>query len=239
MEKKRKNTPFILCIGAMLLVAAALLVVWACKPGEAAPSTQTAMAAPRAQEPIVVTKETEKIVEVEVVKKVDISTVEEKLRNMSFLITQEYFFTDVIDYQSAKDLKIFGKAIATSVFKSGYMVQYDGTVSAGVDFSGVTVSRDEEMQVITVEVPAAVLYNTSIDFDSFMLITEKESAFNKLSAEDYNSGLQELVKKAEARAIERGILKDADMNARLLINGFVNSLLEGETYSVRVKTKEA
>ena len=62
---------------------------------------------------------------------VSVETIEDGLANMGFLVTQEYYFTQVERYTKEKEI-IFG--ITSS---SEFLYSYDGQVFAGVDFEKI------------------------------------------------------------------------------------------------------
>ena len=174
--------------------------------------------------------EVEKIVEVE--KEITAATIRDGLRDMGFLVTEEYFFTQVVGFSSVK--KLF--SLELGITESRYLVSYDGVVTAGIDFSGITVEKDEAGGVIRVGVPRASIRSVDIDPNSFELYTEKEGLGNPISVADYNQSLIELEKNAEARALDRGILDRADENAVRVIENFIRSLMDTSGWEIRIET---
>lgn len=240
---KQENKQLLILCGAALAVVALIVGIWAGtrnREPEAA-HVEAAVTAPAAAEPVVIEKERFVEVQVEVEKEITAEIIEDGLRSMGTLITQEYYFTEVGDYESTKtwSTKIFGKEISGKVWGSDskFCIQYDGTVSAGVDFSAVTVTRDADKKLVTVALPKAAVYNVSIDFDSFRLLGEKESLLNKTSVADYNNVLKELQSNATVKAKERGLLEQADKNAALTVKNFAVSLIGDTGYTVKVVTK--
>lgn len=43
---------------------------------------------------------------------------------------------------------------------------YDGTVTAGIDFSKIDINIDEETETITLTLPESEILNTTVDFGS-------------------------------------------------------------------------
>lgn len=174
----------------------------------------------------VVEKEVEKFVEVE--KTITSETIAEGLKDMGFLVTEEYYFTMVESYEKTKSLFKF---ITT---KSNFLYSYDGVLYAGVDFERISVDKDDDKKVINITIPKAVTQSITIDKNSFKAYEEKEGWGNELTMEDFNKSLLELEKAAESRAIDRGVLDRADENAKEVIGKFVNSLA-GDDYTVVFK----
>lgn len=166
---------------------------------------------------------------------VSFDTVQESLRSMSELTTEEYVFTEVV---SDTKLKPF-LGINFSWRESSFIASYDGIVRAGIDFSKITVQATETAELdgktrITIKIPKAEILGTEIDRDSFVLYSEKTGLGNPLSASDFNESLVGLQKDVETKAEEKGVLKKAQDNAKLLIGNFVKNLLPGEEYIVEV-----
>lgn len=172
----------------------------------------------------VVVKEVAKIVEVE--KHIDSEIIEDGLRDMGVLITEEYYFTEVVNYTSIKKFfKLFPS-------ETSFLASYDGEVTAGIDFSGARVEKDDEAKRVTVHIPKAEVQNVHIDFDSFQLYSEKTGIGNPLHAEDFNQSFVELENNAREKAISRGLLESADKNAELVISNFIGSLIDLSEYTL-------
>jgi len=174
-------------------------------------------------------KEVEKIVTVE--KEITAEIVQDSLRDAGFLVTEEYYFTEVVSYSSIKKLW----NIDLGITESSYLASYDGVVTAGVDLTKAQVEKDEEKKLVTVTLPAAVIENIDIDPESFVLYSEKAGLGNRLSAADFNNSLIELEQTAREKAVERGVLERAEKNARTLIGGLVGSLVDTTEYRVELK----
>lgn len=175
---------------------------------------------------VVVTKEVEKFITQEIV--ITSETVEEGLKDMGFLITEDYYFTMVESYEKTKSLFKF---ITT---KSNFLYSYDGELYAGVNFENIKVAKDDDRKIITITIPKAEVQSISIDKNSFKSYEEKEGWGNELTMEDFNKSLLELENAAEARAIDRGVLDHANENAKDVVGNFVKSLV-GDEFAVEFK----
>ena len=226
MLKTRKEKTYLVFI-ALLAAAIAAVVIIALTTGGKEPIPET----PPAPVPTARVLVKEKLVEVE--KEVSAETVLGKLNDMGVLITQEYYFTEVVSYSSVK--KFLKTDIRLKFTESAYLVGYSGEVLAGLDFSGIRVEKDDEAHKLTVHIPKSEIQSISIDPASFKLYSEKVGLGNPISVEDYNNSLLELEDTARAEALERGLLEQADKNARLIISNFIGSLT-GSDYSVEYVT---
>ena len=220
--KTKKEKIYLTLIGLFLLAIAVVVLLSLLSPHDEAVPAVT----PRPEvTPRVVVKEVENRVEVEKVITADI--VEDGLRDMGVLITGEYYFTEVMSYQSVKH---FMKTDLELPFtESSYLATYDGVVLAGVDLSLATVEKDDEAKKVTVHLPAAGIRSIDIDPNSFTLHSEKVWMGNPLSVEDFNNSLVELEETAREKAVERGLLERADEAARSVISQFIGGLLDGYT----------
>lgn len=172
----------------------------------------------------IVEKEVEKFVEIE--KEITTEIIKDGLNDMGFLITQEYFFTQVENYTSTK------KLFTIIPLESSFVYSYDGVVAAGLDCGKIQVKKDDDSKVVRIYLPKAEIKYTTIDNESFQVYSEKEGFGNKLTLNDYNASLDEFKKMAEERAIDKGILEKADQVAELMIKNFINSLLKSSDYTV-------
>jgi hypothetical protein len=156
-------------------------------------------------------------------------TIQDGLREMGVLITQEYYFTQVENYEKTKTILKF---ITSS---SNFIYSYDGVVTAGVDFNNISVEKDDEGKVITIAVPQSEIQYIDIDYDSFKKYSEKDGLWNPISIEDYNASLVDLEKSAKEKAIDKGVLDKADENARNIIQNFVSGIVDDSDYTINWK----
>ncbi len=225
----RERLYMVLC----LILVVAIVGVWVTYPKtspDAAPEPPAAgeSVEAAAPEPVVITREVEKIVEVE--REITVETLRDGLNEMGYLITEEYYFTDLMGYTSF--LSFFRTDIPIPFTESSYLVSYDGVVSAGMDLSAARVEKDDEHKRVTVRLPAASIKSVDIDLNSFQLREEKTGLGNPISVRDFNSSLQELENAARQKAVERGLLEKADENARVVVSRFVWSLLDASEYQL-------
>lgn len=161
-----------------------------------------------------------------VVISVSTDTIRDGLANMGFLVTQEYYFTQVEKYTKEKTILKF---ITSS---SEFMYSYDGAVMAGIDFEKIKIKTDEDRKTITVDMPDSEIQTVTIDKDTFKIYSEKESLWNPLKLEDYSISLVEFENAAKENAIASGILERSDAQARSLVREFIISLPNTGEYTV-------
>ena len=224
VKVRRKRLTYI----AIAVLALAIVVVLAVGiPRALRSSAEAPDAAPVRADPTPRVREKTTFVEVE--KENTAETIQDGLNEIGVLLTEEYYFTEVVSYSSIKTLF----SIELGITESKYLASYEGVISAGIDFSGIRVERDTEERLITVYIPLPEIYAVDIDPDSFELYSEKEGLGNPITMEDYNSSLIELETTAAQKAIDRGVLERAAANAQIVIRNFIMSLLGETDYSLR------
>ena len=150
---------------------------------------------------------------------------------MGFLVTQEYDCTGVVGASKVKT--IFNIEIPFT--ESSYLISYDATVEAGIDFTKVTVDKDDSAKVITVHMPDAEIKSVAIDHESFTLYSEKDGLGTKMTVKDFNDSLVEYEATVRKKAVDRGVLENAAENARLVVGNFVRSLVDTTEYRINVE----
>ena len=160
--------------------------------------------------------------------------ISECLADIGELATEEYFYTEVETFDSSKSIKGFEIPFTTSTV----IFSYEGVIKAGIDFTAITVEKDNSKKVITVTIPKSKILSSEIDNDSFEVYDEKNSIFNRITVTDVNDSIADLKERAESKAIDKGILDKADANAKLLIKNLLKSTYDLSGYVVKVVTEE-
>jgi hypothetical protein len=176
-----------------------------------------------------VTTKTEKEKKDKVLISVNTETIRDGLSDMGFLVTQEYYFTQVEKYTKEKNIFI----VIPST--SGFMYSYDGAVMAGVDFGKIAVETNEAAKTITVDLPDSEIEAVTIDKDTFRIYSEKESLWNQLKLEDYNISLVEFENAARDKATQSGILERSDAQAQNLVRQFIRNFPDMSKYTIEFK----
>ena len=175
------------------------------------------------------TPRTPRLIEIE--KEVTAEIIQDGLTDMGFLVTQEYDCTGVVGASKVKT--IFNIEIPFT--ESSYLISYDATVEAGIDFTKVTVDKDDSAKVITVHMPDAEIKSVTIDHESFTLYSEKDGLGTKMTVKDFNDSLVEYEATVRKKAVDRGVLENAAENARLVVGNFVRSLVDTTEYMINVE----
>ncbi len=183
--------------------------------------------------------EKEKVVEVpvEVKKVITGEIIQEGLRDVGQLVTQEYDYTEIGTFDSSKTVELFGYEVNVPLTQSKFIYSYDGTIKAGVDFTRITVEKVEDSKRVTVTLPKAAVLSSELDENSFQLYDEKNNIFNPFSVKDVNETNRNLKQHAEEKAIRKGLLQRADANAKAMIRNFLISTYDLEGYMIQIKTE--
>ena len=168
---------------------------------------------------------------------ISFETLQEGLNDMGMLITEEYYFTEVVTREKSKELLSTGITIPFT--ESSYVASYDGVINAGVDFSKINVAVEQvnEQEQITITIPKPEIQTVDIDPDSFVLYSEKTGIGNPFSVEEYNESLKGLESVVKDKAKAKEILPAAEEHAKKLIESFVGSLCAGKDYSLKIVVK--
>ncbi len=182
--------------------------------------------------------EKEKLVEVPVEVKAVVTgeIMQEKMRDIGELASEEYNYTEVGSFDKSMSVQLFGYDVTVPFTQSKFIYTYEGTIKAGVDFKQITVEKDEESKRITVTLPKARILSSELDENSFQLYDEKNSVFNPFSVKDVNTTNRTLKENAEEKAIAKGLLKRADTHARTMIRSLLLSTFDVGEYMIQVKT---
>ncbi|MBR6208257.1 MAG: DUF4230 domain-containing protein [Oscillospiraceae bacterium] len=168
---------------------------------------------------------------IKVEEKIKVETLVNGLRDVGKLVSEEYFFTEIVQYSNVKSLW----KVTLPWTKSAFLISYDGVVSAGMDLSAVTVQVDEETKTIRVLTPAAEILAVDIDYDSFLCYSEETGIGNPISIESFNDALQSVEKTAAEKALEKGILDRARENGEQLIRTILRHLVDLGEYTLVIE----
>lgn len=104
-----------------------------------------------------------------------------------------------------------------------YAVSYNGTITAGIDFSNIDININDESRTISITVPKAEIQSTNVDIKSLEYIFAKDK-YDKdsVAADAYSRACDDLKEKAEQNS---DILKLAEENAISAIEGLLEPWL--------------
>ena len=134
-----------------------------------------------------------------------------KLINVRELTTLKYYYTNMGQFENQNTF--YGYKVPFTSKK--FIVSYDGVIHAGVDLEKMEIKLKDKS--IEIKIPPAKILSHEIYEDSLKVFDERESIFNRIDIEDYNNFSKDQKKEVEAKAIKRGLLKEADQEAKKAI----------------------
>lgn len=141
------------------------------------------------------------------------------VQSIGELATIKYIYTDMGKFENSQNFKGYNIPLTTKSF----IISWNGTIKAGVDTEKINLDINEETKKITVYIPNAEILSHETDENSVEVFDENNNLFNPITLEDYSSFFAESKVEMEQRAIESGILEDAQKNAENVITQFLNS----------------
>lgn len=156
---------------------------------------------------------------------IDTTTVTAQLMKCEELVTAKLKYTGLVSYEEGS---------ISFIDKKAFTMQYDSTVSAGVDLSAAKV--DVTDNVISIELPKSTLKSIEIDPDSIQIYDEKFALFNWQNRSDTTEALKIAEQDAQAKVDDSDLLTQADEQARTTVETLF-SILTGENgYTLNVTT---
>ncbi len=224
MNKKQKKLITYIAINSVLVIAIIVFVVKIISGRGKESDVMSQIDAPMQTEKLYAGEEVKEVVTI------NTKVIEDGLREMGTLITQEYYFTQVEEYTNTEKFWIFDST-------ASFTYSYDGVVAAGIDCSRITVVKDDEKKVITITIPKAEITSVTIDNDSFKKYEEKNGLWNKVTTDKFNDSMAAFKETAKNNAVAKGLLKNADKSAEQMIVSFAKSVSTDAEYKIETVRK--
>lgn len=157
------------------------------------------------------------------------TTLEQHLVTISELATIKYGYTNMGKFESQSNF--YGWTVPFT--KKVFIVAYDGEIKAGVDMrkASITVETDK----IKIILPPAEILSHSIDDKSIEVFDESKNIFNPISITDYTQFSTDQKEKIEKKAIDGGLLSEAQTRARDAVEKLVFLLGDYDDKSIDIK----
>lgn len=131
-----------------------------------------------------------------------------RLEDAKELTTLKYHYTNMGQFQNQSDFYGWKVPFTTKSF----IVSYDGLINAGVDLMGAMVKvTGKKIQIM---IPHAKILSHEIYEDSLQVFLEKDSIFNPIKISDYNDFSMDQKQVVEEKAIDKGLLTEADKKSK-------------------------
>ena len=163
------------------------------------------------------------------------SLISEQLNALRELVTTEYLYTNSGKYENQNQITIIGKDINIPFTGKRFIVAYDGRIKAGVDIGQTQIDIDEDARAITITLPKSEIISHETFEDTLVVLDETNNVFNPISIENYNEFVSEQKDSMEKKAIERGLLTNADAEAKLMVQSFLSQIPGIDTYQLTIQ----
>lgn len=139
-----------------------------------------------------------------------------RLEDAKELTTMKYHYTNMGQFQNQSDFYGWKVPFTTKSF----IVSYDGVINAGVDLKDARINVTGKRIQITL--PRSKILSHEIYEDSLQVFLEKDSIFNPIKISDYNDFSMDQKKVVEEKAIEKGLLAEADKRSQEAIKDILS-----------------
>lgn len=163
------------------------------------------------------------------------SLISEQLNALRELVTTEYLYTNSGKYENQNQITIIGKDINIPFTGKRFIVAYDGRIKAGIDIGKAQIDIDEAARAITITLPKSEIISHETFEDTLVVLDETNNVFNPISIENYNEFVSEQKDSMEKKAIERGLLTNADAEAKLMVQSFLSQIPGIDTYKLTIQ----
>lgn len=163
------------------------------------------------------------------------SLISEQLNALRELVTTEYLYTNSGKYENQNQITIIGKDINIPFTGKRFIVAYDGRIKAGIDIGKTQIDIDEDARAITITLPKSGIISHETFEDTLVVLDETNNVFNPISIENYNEFVSEQKDGMEKKAIERGLLTNADAEAKLMVQSFLSQIPGIDTYKLTIQ----
>ncbi len=163
--------------------------------------------------------------------KIDNKLIQNRIESAKELTSLKYSYTNMGQFENSN--KFYGYDIPFTQKK--FIVSYDGVISCGVDLDKMQVEVSGKN--INIKLPKSKILSHEIYEDSLKIFDQKTSIFNPIKVEDYNDFAKKQKKSVEEKAIERGILTQADKKCKKAIKDIINIDNSLKDYTINIQFK--
>lgn len=157
---------------------------------------------------------------------------EEQISSLSELVTTKYFYRNATQKDDDKTW-LWGWTMPFS--DTSLLATYDGTITTSIDLKEIKFSISQQNRTITIIMPKSKIFDHNIPQETINVLSVKDNLFNKITFNDYNKFISAEKDVMEDIAVERGLLTQADEDARAVIEAFLNTVPGINTYTLKFK----
>lgn len=132
----------------------------------------------------------------------------------------------------------FSEGNIAHVNQKKFTMFYSYEIRAGVDLSKAKIAVNNDNHVISITLPKADLQSVSVDPDSLRFFDEQTSLFNAAEVSDTAAALQDAKKTAANKATKSDLLKEADKQAKKVVQNAYAQIAKTDGYKVEVQVAD-
>lgn len=132
----------------------------------------------------------------------------------------------------------FSEGNIAHVNQKKFTMFYSYEIRAGADLSKAKIAVDNDNHVISITLPKADLQSVSVDPDSLRFFDEQTSLFNDAEVSDTAAALQDAKKTAANKATKSDLLKEADKQAKKVVQNAYAQIAKTDGYKVEVQVAD-
>ena len=132
----------------------------------------------------------------------------------------------------------FSEGNIAHVNQKKFTMFYSYEIRAGVDLSKAKIAVDNDNHVISITLQKADLQSVSVDPDSLRFFDEQTSLFNDVEVSDTAAALQDAKKAAANKATKSDLLKEADNQAKKVVQNAYAQIAKTDGYKVEVQVTD-
>ncbi|MCC2157682.1 DUF4230 domain-containing protein [Bifidobacterium pseudocatenulatum] len=132
----------------------------------------------------------------------------------------------------------FSEGNIAHVNQKKFTMFYSYEIRAGVDLSKAKIAVDNDNHVISITLPKADLQSVSVDPESLRFFDEQTSLFNDAEVSDTVAALQDAKKTAANKATKSDLLKEADKQAKKVVQNAYAQIAKTDGYKVEVQVAD-
>jgi uncharacterized protein (UPF0333 family) len=151
----------------------------------------------------------------------------EQIKDLSSLASSQAYVKAVIEKE---DNQLFGKEISTNLpgTKRKFLLIIPGTVTAGVDLTGITESNlhvSEEEKTIEIKLPqASIIQEPTLDFDQAQVYSVEGIFRDEVNWNEAYELAEEAKGLVKEEALSQGLIEVAEKNAEKTLTKFFSAL---------------
>lgn len=214
-ERLKKKKLIKLCVAAVAVLIVAIVALFIGR-NQMKKKTDAEIAA---LQEMVEQMEENPIVANPVAPEISLDIINSEIKNIAELATVEYLFTDAARFSDSKEIKGWSVPLT----EKSFIMKWDGVIKAGIEVESIEIDVDNENLKITVTMPEAQILSYDVDESSVEVLDEKDNIFNNITVEDKVDFDEATETAMKERAIENGLLEQAQKQAEITIRGLLTA----------------